>query len=169
MRRAVLIISITTSTLSLSSCGQGGSDVASTGETTRLTAVTLGEQTVLSSKEYLAQDTYATADTDRGETLSMQCRACHTLDQGGADVLGPNLFGLFGRTAGSAPGYSYSEALATSDFVWTPRALDAWLAQPYPFLPDNRMSFAGLPDSNDRNAVIAYLLQHTDAGDNDAP
>ncbi len=169
MRRAVLIILITTLTFSISSCGQSGSDVASTGEATRLTAVTLGEQTILSSKEYLAQDEYAAADADRGETLSMQCRACHTLDQGGADVLGPNLFGLFGRTAGSAPGYSYSEALATSDFVWTPRALDAWLAQPYPFLPDNRMSFPGLPDSNDRNAVIAYLLQHTDAGDNDGP
>ena len=91
----------------------------------------------------------------------MQCRACHTLEQGGANVLGPNLFGVFGRTAGSAPDYPYSEVLAAGGFVWTPRALDAWLAQPFAFLPGNRMSFPGLKDGNDRNAVIAYLLQHT--------
>jgi cytochrome c len=169
MSRAVLIILITTSTFSLSACGQSDRDVASTGEAARLTAATLGEQIILSAKDYLAQDKYAAADIDRGETLAMQCRACHTLNQGGADVLGPNLFGLFGRTAGSATEYSYSEALASSGFVWTPRALDAWLAQPYPFLPDNRMSFPGLPDSNDRNAVIAYLLQQTEASDDTGP
>ena len=63
-----------------------------------------------------------------------------------------------------ATDYSYSEALASSNFVWTPRALDAWLAQPYPFLPGNRMSYPGLPDGDDRKAVIAYLLHYTDAG-----
>ena len=94
----------------------------------------------------------------------MQCRACHTLEKGGANVLGPNLYALFGKTAGSASDYSYSEALASSNFVWTPRALDAWLAQPYPFLPGNRMSYPGLPDGDDRKAVISYLLHYTDAG-----
>ena len=170
MSRAVLITLITTSTLSLGACGKNASDAASANNATSenaipLTAATLGEQTILSSKDYLAHETYAAADVDRGETLSMQCRACHTLEKGGADVLGPNLYALFGRTAGSAPDYSYSEELANSNFVWTPRALDAWLAQPYPFLPGNRMSYPGLPSSDDRNAVIAYLLHTTDAGD----
>jgi cytochrome c len=170
MSRAVLITLITTSTLSLGACGKDANDAASANNATSegataVTAATLGEQTILSSKVYLAQETYAAADVDRGETLSMQCRACHTLEKGGADVLGPNLYALFGRTAGSAPDYSYSEELANSSFVWTPRALDAWLAQPYPFLPGNRMSYPGLPSSDDRNAVIAYLLHATDAGD----
>ncbi len=170
MSRAVLITLITISTLSLGACGKNGSDAASANvarseSAAPLTAAALGEQTILSSQDYLAQDTYASADVDRGETLSMQCRACHTLEKGGADVLGPNLYALFGRTAGSAPDYSYSEELANSNFVWTPRALDAWLAQPYPFLPGNRMSYPGLPDSDDRNAVIAYLLHYTDAGE----
>lgn len=165
MSRAVLITLITISTLSLGACGKNGNDAPSANEATFLTAAALGEQTILSSQDYLAQETYASADVDRGETLSMQCRACHTLEKGSADVLGPNLYALFGRTAGSAPDYSYSEELANSNFVWTPRALDAWLAQPYPFLPGNRMSYPGLPDSDDRNAVIAYLLHYTDAGE----
>ena len=169
MSRAVLITLITTSTLSLGACGKNGNDAASASHATSenaapLTAATLGEQTILSSKDYLAKETYAAAEVDRGETLSMQCRACHTLEKGGADVLGPNLYGLFGKTAGSSPDYSYSEVLASSNFVWTPRALDAWLAQPYPFLPGNRMSYPGLPDSDDRKAVIVYLLHYTDAG-----
>ncbi len=165
MNRAGLIILITTATFALGSCGQGGTDAAS-GTTTKvmsLTAATLGEQTINSTRDYLAQDIYAGADTNRGATLSMQCRACHTLEQGGADVLGPNLFGLFGRAAGSAPNYLYSDALAAAGFIWTPRALDAWLAQPFTFLPGNRMSFPGLADGTDRNAVIAYLLKYTDA------
>lgn len=164
MSRAVLITFITASSFLLGSCGQRDTDAGSGTVVALLTAATLGEQSILSPSDYLAQDRYAGADTGRGETLSMQCRACHTLEKGGAHVMGPNLFGLFGRTAGSAPGYSYSDALAAGGFVWTPRALDAWLAQPFAFLPGNRMSFPGLPDANDRTAVIAYLLQHTDAG-----
>ncbi len=164
MYRAGLIIIIAV-TFSLGGCGQNGTDAASgTGtKVMSLTAATLGEQTIISPRDYLAQDTYASADKDRGKTLSMQCRACHTLEQGGADILGPNLFGVFGRAAGGAPDYQYSDVLATAGFIWTPRALDAWLAQPFAFLPGNRMSFPGLPDVNDRNAVIAYLLATTDA------
>lgn len=167
MSRAVLIIIAATSAPLLASCGQSGTDVASDTGAAPLSAATLGEQTILSTKDYLAQDRYAAANTDRGEILSMQCRACHTLEQGGADVLGPNLFGLFGRAAGSAPDYSYSAALAAGGFFWTPRALDAWLAHPFTFLPGNRMSFPGLPDGDDRNAVITYLLQYTDSGAGD--
>ena len=170
MNRAVLVVFLAAATFSLGACGQSGTDGAAmnTVTTAAMTVATLGEQTILSPADYLTQDRYATADTDRGEILSMQCRACHSLEEGGGAIVGPNLFGVFGKTAGSAPGYPYSEALAASDFVWTPRALDAWLAQPFGFLPDNRMSFPGLPNVNDRNAVIAYLLQHTNSSINDA-
>lgn len=163
MYQVVLVILIMVATFALVSCGKSETDAAS-GEADKspaLTAASLGEQSVLSPKEYLAQDSYASADTARGEALSMQCRACHTLEQGGPPIVGPNLFGFFGTMAGSNAEYIYSDVLAASGFVWTPRALDGWLAEPYLFLPGNRMTFPGLINESDRNAVIAYLLQQT--------
>ena len=166
MNRAVLIVWVSAVTLSLGACEQSETDAASKNGVTAapLTAATLGEQTILSSKDYLTEGVYASADTSRGEALSTQCRACHSLEESGGTIVGPNLFGVFGRTAGSAPDYPYSEALAASGFVWTPRALDAWLAEPFAFLPGNRMSFPGLSEPKDRNGLIAYLLQYTDSG-----
>lgn len=139
----------------LAACGQRSDKAAA------LTASMPGEQIVLSVDDYLAQEAYASADARRGETLAMQCRACHSLDRDGGHLVGPNLYRVFGRTAGSAADYEYSEVLAHSGIVWTPRALDAWLAEPFAFLPGHRMSFPGLSDEADRNAVIAYLLRKT--------
>lgn len=166
MSRVVLIVSVSAITFWLGACEQSATDAASGNSVPAapLTAVTLGEQTVLSSKDYLAEDEYASADTSRGEVLSTRCRACHSLEEGGATIVGPNLFGFFGRTAGSAPDYPYSDVLSAGGFVWTPRALDAWLTAPFAFLPGNRMSFPGLSERQDRNELIAYLLQFTDSG-----
>jgi cytochrome c len=126
------------------------------------TADTLGEQTIVSNAGHLASLEYSATDSAWGERLAMQCRACHSLDAGGGVMMGPALFGFFGREAGSLGGFSFSQALAESDFVWTPRALDAWLRQPARFLPGNRMMYAGLSKADDRRAVIAYLLKVTD-------
>ncbi len=166
MSRVVLIAWVSAVTFSLGACGQSATDTASKSRATAapLTAAILGEQTVRSAEDYLAEDAYASADISRGEALSMRCRACHSLEEGGATIVGPNLFGVFGRTAGSVPDYPYSGALSASGFVWTPRALDAWLAEPFAFLPGNRMSFPGLSERQDRNGLIAYLLQYTDSG-----
>jgi cytochrome c len=126
-------------------------------------ATAFAVQIVLSNREYLAQDAYAAADGEWGERLAMQCRACHSLEKNGPTLLGPTLYGVFGRQAGSLPGFDYSTALASAGFVWTPAALDAWLAAPSQFLPGNRMAFAGVQSDADRNALIAYLLQVSDA------
>jgi cytochrome c len=123
------------------------------------------EQVVLSNYDYLKQDAYAAADSEWGERLAMQCRACHALEKNGPTLLGPTLYGVFGRDAGSVPGFDYSPVLASARFVWSPAALDAWLAAPSQFLPGNRMAFAGMQSNTDRNALIAYLLQASDTSD----
>lgn len=126
-----------------------------------LTAASLGEQSVLTAAEYLRQPPYAGADRENGQRLAQMCKACHTVGDGGVHMIGPNLFGFFGKPAGSAERYAYSAALQEADFVWTPRALDAWLARPAKFLPGNRMSFPGVSSASDRADVIAYLIEAT--------
>ncbi len=125
------------------------------------TAATLGEQQVLAAADYLSQARYAEADRANGARQAQICRACHSLDEGGANMIGPALFGFFGTTAGSREGFEFSPVLRDAGFVWTPRALDAWLAQPGRFLPGNRMTFAGGHRPGDRDDLIAYLLQVT--------
>ncbi len=147
----------------IAACGGGsGHDSRDGAERPQpLTAATLGEQTLLSADEYLAQEPYLAADTARGEKLAGLCRACHTLDEAGSHLIGPNLYGFFGSRIASHEDYDYSAAAREADFIWTPRALDAWMAQPGQFLPGNRMTFAGVNDPQDRVDVIAYLLRAT--------
>jgi len=139
-------------------CAERGPDAA---KTTILTAATLGEQSVHPVTEYLAVAPYADADLQNGERQAQVCRACHVFGEGGANMLGPSLYGVFGAQSGSREGFEYSEALRSAGFTWTPRALDAWLVQPGRFLPGNRMVFAGVSDGADRDDLIAYLLHVT--------
>ena len=105
----------------------------------------------------------AAADPDKGQGLFLQCRACHSLEAGGANKVGPNLHGIFGRKAGLAPGYAYSEAILQSSIVWSAETLDEWLARPSDFLPGNRMVFVGIRSPGDRANLIAYLQRETGA------
>jgi len=105
----------------------------------------------------------ATADVERGQTMYFQCRACHSLNEGGPHKVGPNLYGVFGSKVGFAPGFAYSDALANADIVWTVEAMDEWLARPGSYLPGNRMVFVGVKDARERANLIAYLKQETGA------
>lgn len=140
-------------------CGTGSGDDA--GGAPPLTATTLGQQTVLSASAYLESAEFAGADPENGRKQALACRACHTLEPGGAHMIGPNLHGIFGNRAGTREGFDYSNAIRESGFVWTPRALDAWLAEPGRFLPGNRMSFTGVSSGGDRRDLIAFLLVAT--------
>ena len=108
---------------------------------------------------------YADADLRRGEQLWRQCGVCHRIGPGAGNASGPQLNGLFGRKAGGLAGFPYSAALREADFVWTPRALDAWLRSPYRFLPGNRMSYGGLSGPDDRRDLIAWMLSRADSDD----
>jgi len=104
---------------------------------------------------------YNDADYENGRRAFARCRACHTVTQGGPDMTGPNLWGVFGRQAGGRDGYNYSKALQEADFVWDGAQLDQWLAQPRTFLPGNKMNFPGVPDDQDRRDLIAWLKVET--------
>ena len=146
----------------VASCGKKSEETGTGSGTAPLpTAATLGEQVVLPAEDYLASVPYRDADRSQGERQAQICRACHSLDKGGPNMIGPALYGFFGTEVGSRSGFEYSAVLRNADFIWTPEALDAWLAQPGRFLPGNRMAFAGVARESDRNDLIAFLLSTT--------
>ncbi len=101
---------------------------------------------------------YNAADFDAGRRVFAQCRSCHTVNQGGGNRVGPNLYGVFGREIGTAEGFAYSQPVQDADFVWDGAHLDHWLENPRTFLPGNRMAFAGVRDETQRRDLIAYLM-----------
>ena len=98
------------------------------------------------------------ADADHGKELyESRCGGCHSLD---ANRVGPAHRGVFGRTAGTAPGFNYSTAVKKSGVVWSETTLDAWLTNPQALIPGQRMNFrVALPE--DRADIIAYLRQQS--------
>lgn len=93
--------------------------------------------------------------------MSLACQACHSLSEGGPNQVGPNLFGIFGRAAGQAPGFNYSPALRESGITWSATELDRWLADPTGYLPGTTMVFAGYQSAEDRDALIGFLVEAT--------
>ncbi len=162
MGKGVKILAAIAAALVTNGCGEKSADSgADTAAAPILTAATLGEQTVLSVFEYLSAAPYSTANRSNGANQAQICRACHSLDKGGPNMIGPALYGFFGSSAGSREGFEYSPVVRDANFVWTPRALNAWLAQPGRFLPGNRMTFAGVLQNSDRADLIAFLLEAT--------
>jgi cytochrome c len=98
-----------------------------------------------------------TAVHDGKHLFEMNCRPCHSISVDGTNKIGPPLYGVFGRRAGSVDGFRYSDAIAYSRVVWNYDTLTAFIAKPSTFLPGTRMPFPGLPDADEREALIAYL------------
>ena len=97
-----------------------------------------------------------TGDPEKGKASFEKCAACHAIgDPTKSD--GPDLKGVFGRKAGARDDYRYSAAMQRSEVVWSAETLDKYLADPQGFIRGNRMSFAGIADSQERVVLIAYL------------
>lgn len=101
----------------------------------------------------------AAADPDEGKRFYIFCQACHTLNAGGMNKVGPNLHGIVGKAAASVEGFVYSDALTAAELTWDAATLDAWIARPAGLVPGTTMVFAGMPDPAQRAALIAYLQQ----------
>ena len=107
-------------------------------------------------------------DLGKGEKVFKKCQACHTLEDGGANKIGPNLFGMFTRPAASAADFNYSDAMSTKAEeigVWTAETLDEYLTKPRDYIPGTNMAFAGLRKESQRTNLIAYLQQQTGAAE----
>ena len=116
----------------------------------------------VSAQENLTMEALKDADYMKGkQTFQGRCSACHTLADDSGDIAGPNLWGVFDRTAGGKDGFQFSETLRKADFEWTPDRLDAWLADPQGYLPGNIMGIPEPVPANDRLPLISFMLIET--------
>lgn len=99
----------------------------------------------------------AAGNAKQGEIIYGRCGACHTVEKGGGNGLGPNLFGVVGRKAGSVANFPYSPALKNSKIVWTEANLSKWVADPQKMVPGTRMIFNGLRNKQEIDDLVAYL------------
>ena len=98
----------------------------------------------------------------RGEEVYARCAACHAIE---ANRTGPQHCGLFGRRAGTAPGFDgYSKAMRTSGIVWDEHSLNVFLQDPIKAVPGTAMGYAGIKDDKERSELIAWLREATRPG-----
>ena len=112
----------------------------------------------------LAPGVATAQDAAAGQRVFNQCRACHTVEQGGRNGVGPNLHGIIGRKAGAIEGFRYSAAMkskAEGGLVWDEATLRAYIADPKAVVPGGSMSYVGLRNEQQVNDLIAYLTEAT--------
>ncbi len=104
------------------------------------------------------------ADLDAGEKQFNKCRSCHTITADKMNMTGPHLYGVFGRHAATAEGYTYSDAMKAHNVVWDFDTLDIYLKAPQSVVQGTKMGFAGIQNDTDRHNLIAYLKAETTPG-----
>jgi cytochrome c len=101
-----------------------------------------------------------TADAEHGAAIFKKCASCHTIAQGGPNGIGPNLWGTMGEEIGKGKnGFAFSSALSGKGGKWDFETMNAWLTKPSKFAPGTLMTFAGLPNAQDRADVMVYINQ----------
>jgi cytochrome c len=124
------------------------------------------EEKAPAEKEPPVAQLLASADPKRGEDAAKVCQACHTFEKGGANKIGPNLWGVVGRARATMSGFDYSGGMKSMGGTWTVEDLNQFLAHPQVFVSGTKMTFGGLTRPQTRADVIAYL---NSLSDNPAP
>jgi cytochrome c len=101
----------------------------------------------------------AAADPAEGEKVFAKCKICHQIGEGAKNAVGPELNGVIGRKAGTAPGYNYSDANKNSGITWDETNFREYIKNPKAKVPGTKMIFAGLPKETDIDNLLAYLQQ----------
>ena len=135
-----------------------GLEVASTSSTTE-TSEKVPE--IVDIKALLAM-----GDLAHGEKVFKKCSACHMIAAGGKNMIGPNLWNVIGRTAGSVSDYKYSKAMVAYAKEWSFEEMNSYLIKPQAYIKGTKMAFAGLRKEKDRASVILYM---NSKGDNPKP
>jgi cytochrome c len=115
-------------------------------------AVVPAAATTAAGEDYAA----FTGDAAAGKKVFVKCMACHVVTEG-QNRVGPSLYGIVGRSAGSIAGFNYSPANKNSGIMWTEQVMFEYLKNPQAYIPGTKMVFPGLPSGQDRADVIAYL------------
>ena len=97
-----------------------------------------------------------------GRRVFNKCKVCHFLEKDGIHRIGPNLYGVFGRTSGTVAGYKFSKAMRKAGITWNQETLGLYLKKPKNYIPGTKMAFVGLDDPDDVRDVIAYILEYMD-------
>ncbi len=104
---------------------------------------------------------FASTSATEGAKVFKKCAACHSIAEGGANKIGPALWGVIGRTVGSVPDYKYSKAMAAYGKNWSFEEMNGFLIKPKDWIKGTKMSFAGLKNKKDRAAVILYMNENS--------
>ncbi len=104
----------------------------------------------------------ALGNISHGEKVFKKCAACHLVNKGGENKIGPALYGILGRKVASKDDYKYSKAMASYDKNWTFEEMNGYLKKPQSYIKGTKMAFAGLRKEKDRASVILYLNQNSD-------
>ena len=146
--RLVGLIPVTFAAVALAACGGPGAKSAD------------GVPAVPAPKLEELPAPYNAADLGRGKDLfGRKCGACHTIQNGKPDMVGPNLHGVFERGTAAKAGYHYSHALeGFAEATWTAELINQWLLSPDSFVPGTAMRLNGVTDETERRDLIAYLL-----------
>jgi len=99
----------------------------------------------------------AMGDLSHGQTVFKKCSACHMIASDGKNMIGPNLWGVIGRKAGSVGDYKYSKAMVAYGKEWSFEEMNAYLIKPQAYIKGTKMAFAGLRKEKDRASVILFM------------